>query len=451
MSDALPEGWVATKLDHLNDSASPIGYGVLKPGPQTEDGIVMLRVKDVFGGRVHLEEVYKITPALDREFARSRLAPGDVVVTVQGSVGRVAVIPKELVGANISRTIARIRPKLPDVTPWIWAYLQAPQAQERMGAVIGGTTRDSLNIRDLRALDVPVPPLPEQRRIVTHVEALLEQVNRAKERLDRVPIILKRFRQAVLAAACSDGEEVDLGDLLNGIRYGTAVKCTPTAKGTPVLRIPNVVSGVVDHTDMKYGPLTAREQASLNLIPGDLLMIRSNGSVGLVGRAALVTELETGCSYAGYLMRLRPNRARILPEYLHLALQTYNVRLQVELPARSTSGVHNINSEEVGALRICVPSLDEQQAAVKEVGRLFALADTIERRVQAATARADKLPQAILSKAFAGELVPTEAELARAEGRTYETAEDLLKRVSASAPTAGSGTKARRRTTKNPK
>jgi hypothetical protein len=81
--------------------------------------------------------------------------------------------------------------------------------------------------------------------------------------------------------------------------------------------------------------------------------------------------------------------------------------------------------------------------------RYRALADTIEHRVQAAAARADKLPQAILAKAFFGELVPTEAELARAEGRGYETAEQLLARVASAPPpepTAKRAKPGRRRT-----
>lgn len=76
-----------------------------------------------------------------------------------------------------------------------------------------------------------------------------------------------------------------------------------------------------------------------------------------------------------------------------------------------------------------VPPADEQAEIVRRVNDLFALADAIERRVAAATARAERLPQAIFSKAFSGELVPTEAELARVEGRSYETAEELLRRV----------------------
>ena len=108
---------------------------------------------------------------------------------------------------------------------------------------------------------------------------------------------------------------------------------------------------------------------------------------------------------------------------------SYDVRVQIEVPARSTSGVHNINSEEVRALRFFLPPVDEQQEIVRRVESMFKLADAVEKRVEAAKARAEKLTQAILAKAFRGELVPTEAELARREGRSYESASELLSRI----------------------
>jgi type I restriction enzyme S subunit len=88
-----------------------------------------------------------------------------------------------------------------------------------------------------------------------------------------------------------------------------------------------------------------------------------------------------------------------------------------------------LNIEQLESLPVPLPPLEEQAEIVRQVESLFALAGNIERRVQAATARASHLPQAILSNAFSGELVPTEADLARAEGRMYETAEELLARV----------------------
>jgi type I restriction enzyme S subunit len=78
-----------------------------------------------------------------------------------------------------------------------------------------------------------------------------------------------------------------------------------------------------------------------------------------------------------------------------------------------------------------LPSLQEQHEIVRRVEVLFKLADTIDKRVEAAKKRADRLTQAILAKAFQGGLVPTEAELARREGRDYESATALLDRVRA--------------------
>jgi type I restriction enzyme S subunit len=80
---------------------------------------------------------------------------------------------------------------------------------------------------------------------------------------------------------------------------------------------------------------------------------------------------------------------------------------------------------------VLLPPLAEQHEIVRRVDALFALADKIEARLAAVTSRVEKITQAILAKAFRGELVPTEAELARAEGRDYEPASVLLERMRA--------------------
>jgi hypothetical protein len=89
----------------------------------------------------------------------------------------------------------------------------------------------------------------------------------------------------------------------------------------------------------------------------------------------------------------------------------------------------NINATKLAGFEIALPPFEEQQEIVRRVERLFELADNIESRIKQARDRVDKLTQSILAKAFRGELVPTETELARKEGRTYETAEQLLARI----------------------
>jgi type I restriction enzyme S subunit len=91
----LPESWALASVEELARPGS-IAYGVLKPGPNISDGIPMLRVKDLQNGGVDTTELYRISDGLDKEFRRTRLTGGEVVISIQGTVGRVAIVPKTL-------------------------------------------------------------------------------------------------------------------------------------------------------------------------------------------------------------------------------------------------------------------------------------------------------------------------------------------------------------------
>jgi type I restriction enzyme S subunit len=295
---------------------------------------------------------------------------------------------------------------------------------------VNGTTRLKLTQAAMTHIPVRLSPLGEQRRIVVKLEQLLGRVGSSQKRLELVPGILKRFRQSVLAAACSghltadwrkgntaDTKDIDnglpvgwqdtlVGDVIEELKYGTSQKCSYEKRGVPVLRIPNVSDGIVTHSDLKYAVLPEKEFQQLRLRTGDILLIRSNGSVSLVGKCALVRDTDQDFAYAGYLIRLRPNAQTVVPEFLNLALESYGVRAQIEIPARSTSGVNNINSTEVRALRFLLPPLPEQREICRRVEALSKIADRIDLRYQEGKRRVDSLTQSILAKAFHGDLVP---------------------------------------------
>lgn len=105
------------------------------------------------------------------------------------------------------------------------------------------------------------------------------------------------------------------------------------------------------------------------------------------------------------------------------------VRQQIEALAHTTAGIHKVSQKDLAVVTLPTPPLSEQREIVLRVESLFRLADSIDRHLSAAVVRADKLTQSVLAKAFRGELVPTEAELARCEGRDYEPASVLLERV----------------------
>jgi len=117
-------------------------------------------------------------------------------------------------------------------------------------------------------------------------------------------------------------------------------------------------------------------------------------------------------------------------DYVELYLRSPSVQKRLEAAMKGVA-VRGVNIGDVRVLQVAVPPIREQNEIVRRVEALFKLADAIEKRVAAATLRAGKLTQAILAKAFRGELVTTEAKLARREGREYEPASVLLERIKA--------------------
>ena len=304
----------------------------------------------------------------------------------------------------------------------------------RLQGLNKATAIPGLSRVDAYRLSIPLAPLNEQKRIADKLDSLLARVDACRDRLDRVAQILKRFRQAVLAAATSGAltenwagggnwSTSQLGKLLTDVRYGTAKKSAYDIKeGTPVIRIPNIINGRVDTTDLKYGHFDKKELETLSLKKGDLLIIRSNGSLDLVGKAAVVGPEVQGYVFAGYIIRLRVKTNLIDPRYLYFCLTSPDIRQHIELTARSTSGVNNINSEEIRSIEVKLPEIDEQLEIIRRVESLFAYADRLEARYTVARAQVDQLTPSLLYKAFRGELVPHDPN--------DEPAEKLLERIS---------------------
>jgi type I restriction enzyme S subunit len=428
VNQELPQGWAYVKLKELCKS---FDYGTSAKSQPTGN-VPVLRMGNLQSGRIDWTDlVYTSNPD---EIKKYSLEPNTVLFNRTNSpelVGKTAIYRGER-QSIFAGYLIRVNP-LPCLDPeYLNLCLNTYYARVFCGRVkTDGVSQSNINAKKLAAFEVPFCPLAEQQRIVAKLEVLLGKVDACRKRLEKIPVILKRFRQSVLAAACSGRLTADwreqnpsgtvdevadelpggwkpvcVGDAIESLKYGTAQKCGYEKLGVPVLRIPNVANGTIDHADLKYADLPLKERSQLQLHPGDILLIRSNGSVSLVGKCAVVRETERGFAYAGYLIRLRPNPAVVEPEFLNMTLSGFGVRLQIELDARSTSGVNNINSEEVRALHFNLPLLPEQQEIVRRVDALFTVADQIETRYAKAKTHVDRLTQSILAKAFRGELVP---------------------------------------------
>ncbi len=193
---------------------------------------------------------------------------------------------------------------------------------------------------------------------------------------------------------------VSLGQVAFGFRYGTSMKCSYERTGEPVLRIPNIDNGRINVEDLKFGPLPKREADALRLRLGDILMVRSNGSLNLVGRPALVESNTVGYCYAGYLVRVRTSNIYLDARYLLLALSSAHVRDQIEIPIRTTVGLKNVNATELSSLMIPLPPLEEQHRIVAKVDEMMAVCDRLEAQLTTAQAESGRLLEAILHGAL---------------------------------------------------
>ena len=168
------------------------------------------------------------------------------------------------------------------------------------------------------------------------------------------------------------------------------------------------------------------EREAYRLLPGDLLTIRSNGSISLVGKTAVIGEPHAAYAYAGYLIRLRPNPIVAEPRYLLRVFESHDLRKQIEGKAKSTSGVNNINSGELQELGVQFCSYDEQNEVIAILDEKLSSVDAIESEITAALTRITALRQSILKKAFSGQLVPQDP--------ADEPASALLERLANTAP-----------------
>ncbi|EFQ7755679.1 restriction endonuclease subunit S, partial [Salmonella enterica] len=168
-----------------------------------------------------------------------------------------------------------------------------------------------------------------------------------------------------------DGWEwVKLGNILHDIKYGTSQKCDYNISGYPVLRIPNIVKGIIDLADIKYGALTDSELKDLTLNKNDLLFIRSNGSTNIVGQSTLVQHDLKDHAYAGYIIRVRLHNEYINARYINMVMKSNLIREQIEGPIRTTTGVKNINSNELMGLLVPLPPKNEQGIIIKKINEI---------------------------------------------------------------------------------
>ena len=189
-------------LDAATDPRYPISYGVLKPGPKHSGGVPLIKSQHIRDWRVDENLPDLISPELDLEFKRTKIKGGEVLLNLVGaSIGRCAVAPASLKGANVSRAVAVITLKQEVLPRYVLIILTAAFTEARVSEIATGSAQPVLNIGQIRKLRVWLPLLAEQRRIVTRVDELLGLCDRLEAQLTSTVTENRRLLEAVLQQA----------------------------------------------------------------------------------------------------------------------------------------------------------------------------------------------------------------------------------------------------------
>jgi len=275
-STQVREGWQELPLIECT-SDHQISYGVVQPGFPVTDGVPIVRVNNLVNGRIITHDAMRIAPEIDYSHRRTKLRGGEIVISLVGTTGSVAIVPGELAGWNVARAIAVIRPDEKIGASWLKLCLESSHTREYLDARANTTVQKTLNLKDVKQLPIPLPPPHWRQEILSLVSPIenaitnLEDQNRSLEATAQT-IFKSWFVDFDPVRAKAEGREPD------GMDADTAALFPCEFEETPLGSVP-CGWGVVnlgELAEFAYGKPLKAENRNGGTVP----VMGSNGRVG---------------------------------------------------------------------------------------------------------------------------------------------------------------------------
>ncbi len=197
----LPSTWVYATVEQLLRDDSGLAYGILKPGESDATGVPMIRVMDIGRGRMNDTDIFKVTRRLSDEFKRTILEENDIMLAVMATVGRCAIVPPHLIGANVNRALAVLKLTNGVNVEYILQAILSPRIQELFQKNKVGAAQARINLSELRRYAIPIPPLSEQHEIVKQLKAANSEVERLESLYQQKLAALEALKKSLLHQA----------------------------------------------------------------------------------------------------------------------------------------------------------------------------------------------------------------------------------------------------------
>jgi len=407
-SREIPCGWANVKLSNVCDKITDGSHF----SPKSVDiGFPYVTVKDLKNDTIDFSKCLKITKKDYNNLSKNDCNPlrNDVLFSKDGTVGKVALINYDLQFVVLSSlAILRPHPKI-ILSEYLFYILKSTQFLLQALNQKKGVAIRRIILRDLKEINLNLPPLPEQHRIVAKIEDLFSSLDKGIESLKTAQQQLKVYRQAVLKWAFEElksereVEEITSEHSIGLVRSNN--QQNEKGIGLPYIKMNNVdLNGNVDFTKVVFVEVNNDEAEKYALKKGDIL-INTRNSVELVGKTGIVREEKPNCVFNNNLLRIR-TKSEYNPLFIGYQLISPWLRKQMVKEKKATTNVCALYQRDIFPLRVKVTDSIKQHNIVAEIESRLSVCDKIEEGIEHSLKQSEALRQSILKKAFEGKLVP---------------------------------------------
>jgi len=460
----LPKGWSWTTIYELSSlvtkGATPTTYGY----KYQKKGILFVKVENIADYSInHNNLIHHISEEAHLFLKRSQLKTNDILFSIAGTIGRTCLVHTQDIPANINQALAIIR------IPWssidkkfLLFYLDTYTAKKMSELGMRGVGMNNISLGNVKSIPVTLCPENEQKRIVKKIEILFDRLNKTKKELAKIPPLIKKFRQSVLAKAFNgeltkewrekqkdlepasillerirterkkqlgkkykEPEPIDTSNLLElpeGWEWATISEITLpekdsmvdgpfgsdlkvseyTNRGVPLIRLQNIERFHFKPENLRFiSPKKADELARHSFKPGDIVITKLGKPLG---KSCIIPIDQKPGIFVADIVRVRPNIKEFDREYLVFAINSFIAQLQFSSLTKGTTRPR-VNLKQMREINIPIAPFEEQKHIVEKIKKILSFIDSIDKSVHSAIAHSEELTQSILAKAFRGELV----------------------------------------------
>lgn len=376
-----------------------IGYGIVQPGQNILDGVPVIKVNNLITGLHSKDELDVTTKENDEKYSRTRLEGGELIVSVVGTVGKTAIVPKSFRGCNLVRAVAMIDIKENWLSKWVKYYIDSPAGQAYIEQNLNTTVQATLNIKTLVDMPIPFPKEDEMRKIVTILDAIDRKIECDQQINDNLYAQAKAIFDNhfinidAIPAGWRKGNLLDIANYLNGLAMQ---KFRPQGHeiGLPVLKIKELRQGSCDDSS---------ELCSLSIKPEYII---HNGDVVFSWSGSLLVDIWCGgtCGLNQHLFKVTSD---VYDKWFYYLWTAHHLARFIAIAADKATTMGHIKREELAKAEVLIPCEEDYTSFNSIMQPIFELiiSNRIESRKLAA------LRDELLPKLMTGEIDVSDVQL----------------------------------------